>query len=66
MILILFGERVQITKAVDGGNGVHIWRVDANILNKPIRGGPPVPALNVGLTNPHRKKKVMKQHKSLH
>jgi hypothetical protein len=43
-------------------NGLQIWRVAANILNKQSRtddkggGGLPAWGLGVGLTTPHRKK----------
>jgi hypothetical protein len=44
----------------DGVDGLQIWRVAANILNKQSRtadkGGPPSWGLGVGLTTPHRKK----------
>jgi hypothetical protein len=44
-------------QVADGGDGLQIWRVAANILNKqPTRGGPPAWGLGVGLTTPHRKK----------
>jgi hypothetical protein len=41
-------------------NGVQIWRVAVNTLNKqsrqPTRGGPPPWGLGEVLTSPHRKK----------
>jgi hypothetical protein len=44
---------------VADGEGLQIWRVAANILNKqsrqPTRGGPSAWGLGVGLTTPHRK-----------
>jgi hypothetical protein len=50
--------RLQVA---DGEDGLQIWRVAANILNKQSRtadkgGGPPAWELGVGLTTPHRKK----------
>jgi hypothetical protein len=40
----------------DGGDGLHIWRVAANILNKQSwtadTGGPPAWGLGGGLTTP--------------
>jgi hypothetical protein len=50
---------VRLPQVADGGDGLQIWRVAADILNKyfgqPTRGGPPVWGLGVGLTTPHRK-----------
>jgi hypothetical protein len=47
-------------QVADGGNGLRIWRVAANILNssrgQPTRGGPPAWGLGMWLTTPHRKK----------
>jgi hypothetical protein len=47
-------------QVADGGDGLQIWTVAANILNEksgqPTRGGPPAWGLGVGLTAPHRKK----------
>jgi hypothetical protein len=47
-------------QVVDGGDGLQIWRVAANILTKQSRtadkGGPPAWGLGVGLATPHRKK----------
>jgi hypothetical protein len=43
----------------DGGDGLRIWWVTANILNKQSQAadmGPPAWGLGVGLTNTHRKK----------
>jgi hypothetical protein len=49
-------------QVADGGEGLQIWRVAANILNKqsrqPTRDGPPAWGLSVGLTTPHRKKRA--------
>jgi hypothetical protein len=46
----------------DGGDGLQIWRVVANILKKQSRtasrGGPPAWGFGVGLTTPRRKKKA--------
>jgi hypothetical protein len=46
-------------QAADGGCGLQIWRVAANILNKQLqtadRGGPPAWGLGRGLTTSHRK-----------
>jgi hypothetical protein len=45
-------------QVLDGGDGLQIWRVAANILNKqPLtRDGPPAWGLGVGLTTPCHKK----------
>jgi hypothetical protein len=47
-------------------NGLQIWRVAANILNKqlrrPTRGGPPAWGLGEVLTNPHQKNLNMLQN----
>jgi hypothetical protein len=47
-------------QAVDGGGGLQIWKVPANILNNQpeqlTRGSPPAWELGVGLTTPHPKK----------
>jgi hypothetical protein len=42
----------------DGGDGLQIWRVVANMLNKEWQGagGPSVWGLGKGLTTPYRKK----------
>jgi hypothetical protein len=44
------------------GDALQVWRVAANVLNKqlrqPTRGGHPAWWLGVGLTSPHRKKKL--------
>jgi hypothetical protein len=49
------------TMIADGGDGLQIRRVAANILNlsrgKPIRGGLPTWGLGGGLTTAHRKRK---------
>jgi hypothetical protein len=46
-------------QVADGGDGLQIWEVAANILNKqsrqPTRGGPPAWGFGMGLTT-HRKK----------
>jgi hypothetical protein len=61
-LIILSGEEVPChhgmarTQVADGGDGLQKWRVAANILNKPTRGGPPAWWLGVGLTTPHCKK----------
>jgi hypothetical protein len=50
----------------DGGDGVHIWRVAVNILNKQSWTANMgwSPSLGVGLTTPHHKNKlVTKCHK---
>jgi hypothetical protein len=43
----------------DGGDGLQIWRLAANILNnvsgQPTRVGPLAEGLGVGLTTPRRK-----------
>jgi hypothetical protein len=47
------------TQVADGGDGLQIWRVAANILvshRQPTKGGFPAWALCVGLTTPHHKK----------
>jgi hypothetical protein len=48
-------------QVADGGEGLQIWRVAANILDKQSRtadkGGPPAWGLDGGLTTPHRKKR---------
>jgi hypothetical protein len=47
-------------QVADGGDGLQIWRVAANILNnsrgQSTRGGPPAWGLGVGLITLHRKK----------
>jgi hypothetical protein len=45
-------------QVADGGNGLQIWRVAANILNKQSRTADKgwSSSLGVGLTTPHRKK----------
>jgi hypothetical protein len=55
-------------QVADGGDGLQIWKVAANILNKQSRtadrGGPPAKRLGVGLTTPRLKNKlVTKIHK---
>jgi hypothetical protein len=46
-------------QVADGGNGLQIWRVAANILNKQSwiadKGWSSSLGLGVGLTTPHRK-----------
>jgi hypothetical protein len=46
---------------VDGGEGLQIWRVAANILNKQswtaCKGWPSSLGVGQGLTTPHHKKK---------
>jgi hypothetical protein len=38
IILIMFGEEYKFCPQVaDGGNGLQIWRIAANILNKQSR-----------------------------
>jgi hypothetical protein len=50
------------TQDEEGGDGLQIWRVVANILKKETwkstRGGPTALKLGVGLTVPHRKKRT--------
>jgi hypothetical protein len=42
---------MALPKVADGEDGLHIWRVAANILNKQLRGGGPLAwGLGVGLT----------------
>jgi hypothetical protein len=47
-------------QVADGGDGLQIWSVAVNILNKQPRtankGGPPDWVLGVGLNTPHVKK----------
>jgi hypothetical protein len=47
-------------QVADVGDGLQIWRVAANVLNKQLRtadrGGPPAWELGVGQTTPHHKK----------
>jgi hypothetical protein len=47
-------------QVADGGDGLQIWKVAANISNKQLRtatrGGPPFGVLGVGLRTPHPKK----------
>jgi hypothetical protein len=55
-------------QVADGGDGLQIWRVAANILNKQSRTADKrwssSLGLVVGLTTPHRKNKfVTKDHK---
>jgi hypothetical protein len=49
-----------ILRFVDGGDGIQIWRVVANILNKQLRtankGSPPDLGLGMGLTDTRCKK----------
>jgi hypothetical protein len=44
-------------QVADGGDGLQIWRVAANIFDKQLRttdrGGPPAWRLGVVLTTPH-------------
>jgi len=46
-------------RVTDGGDGLQIWRVAANVSNKQSRtadmGSPPAWGLVEGLTNSHRK-----------
>jgi hypothetical protein len=46
-------------QVADGGDGLQIWRVAANILNKQSRiaerGVPPAWVFGIGLTTPYRK-----------
>jgi hypothetical protein len=48
-------------QVADGGEGLQIWRVAANILNKQSRtadkGWPSSLGVGRGLTTPHRKKR---------
>jgi hypothetical protein len=60
---------MALPQVADGGDGVQIERVVANILNmqsrQPKRGGPPASMLHVRLTNPCRKDElVTKDQKS--
>jgi hypothetical protein len=52
-------------QVVDGGEGLQIWRVIANILNKQTwatdRGGPPSFGLGGGLTTRHYRKQTCYQ-----
>jgi hypothetical protein len=52
-------------QAGDGGDGLHIWSLAANILNKQSRtadsGWSSSLGLGVGLITPYRKKKVTKR-----
>jgi hypothetical protein len=47
---------------MDGGEGLQIWKISANILNKQLwtaeRGDPPAWGLGVELRSPHHKKLV--------
>jgi hypothetical protein len=47
------------TRVTDGGDGVQIWRVAANVLNKQprtaVRGVPLAWGWGEGLTTPHHK-----------
>jgi hypothetical protein len=49
-----FSPRMARPQAADGGDGLQIWRVAANILNEQSRtakkGGPPALVLGVELT----------------
>jgi hypothetical protein len=49
-------------KLADEGEGLQIWRVAVNILNKQLqtadKGCPPAWRLGRGLTTPHRKKET--------
>jgi hypothetical protein len=51
-------------QVADGGDGLRIWRVATNILNKQSRtagnGGPPAWGFGVMLKAPHRKKIMLK------
>jgi hypothetical protein len=54
---------MALPQVADGGDGFRIWKVAANILNKQLRTAdkecPPAWRLGVGLTTPHRKKKIV-------
>jgi hypothetical protein len=47
-------------QVADGGDGLQIWRIAANLFNKQLwtadKGGPTFGGLAVGLTTCHRKK----------
>ena len=51
-------------QVADRGNGLQIWRVAANMLNKQSwtadRSGSPAWGLVEGLTTPHRKKRLLR------
>jgi hypothetical protein len=57
---VLCHHGVARPQVADGGNGLQIWRVAANILNKQSRtvdkGLSSSLGLGVGLRTPHRKK----------
>jgi hypothetical protein len=56
------GELVLNERVADGGDGLQIWRVSINILNRQLRTaarcGPPAWGLGEGLITPHRKRTV--------
>jgi hypothetical protein len=60
MLIGSLSPRMARPQVADEGDGLQIWMVAANILNKqtrqPIRGGPPALGLGVGLTTPRLKK----------
>jgi hypothetical protein len=55
-----FHHGMARSQVADGGVGLQIWRVAANILissrEQPTMGGPPAWGLGVGLTTPHSRK----------
>jgi hypothetical protein len=56
-------HRIARPLVADGGVGLQMWRVAANILKRgrgqQTRGGPPARGLDEGLKSLHRKKKML-------
>jgi hypothetical protein len=56
-------------QVADGGDGLQMWMVTANIVNKQLRAAKwwlPSLGLGAGLTTPHRTNKLLtKRHKGL-
>jgi hypothetical protein len=45
------------SQVVDGDDGLHMWRIGPNILNKQLtRSGPPALGLGMGLKTPYNRK----------
>jgi hypothetical protein len=61
--LSTFSHDMEHTQVVDGGDGLQIWRVAANILNKQLRtaymGRPSSLGVGQGLTTPTIKEQLV-------